>query len=327
MALGFQRLRRRILGDEQGEGSQRRLPKNGLRRSRSVCTFRKPWQCNSFGSDTVQPRLEAHNISDNVRQSDFLSLEEKFLPVCAGLAHCKDFGVETGFYMFLFFLKGTCWKLHRATRSSFPSLGYVVQGAARRNWCSAFCSSAGPFVVAWPGAYDAGDSGHDCHYGYYTLQLQWVSQTLGMQTETILGAPRGLCWWSRVNSEPQLRVGPTFPLLGDVLTPDGPHTVFAASIANLAWHVSIIYCNQPLHFHFPNVAELTHCAAFHLSLVYWSFGSPFSRAWALGCLNKLLQLTGRESQIAVCHVAIFSATYACDACMFVAWDLSLMLHT
>ena len=55
-----------------------------------------------------QPPLEAHNISDNVRQSDFLSLEEKFLPVCAGLAHCKDFGVETGFYMFLFFLSGTC---------------------------------------------------------------------------------------------------------------------------------------------------------------------------------------------------------------------------
>ena len=54
---------------------------------------------------TVQPRLEAHNICDNVRQSDFLSLEEKFLPVCAGLAHCKDVGVETDF---VFFLSGAC---------------------------------------------------------------------------------------------------------------------------------------------------------------------------------------------------------------------------
>lgn len=34
--------------------------------------------------------LEAHSISESVRESDFLSLEEKFLPVCAGLAHCKD---------------------------------------------------------------------------------------------------------------------------------------------------------------------------------------------------------------------------------------------
>lgn len=77
----------------------------------------------------VQPFLEAHNICDDVRQSDFLSLEEKFLPVCAGLAHCKDFGVATCFFL----LEWDLLKVFRATHSSFPSLGYVVQGAARRN--------------------------------------------------------------------------------------------------------------------------------------------------------------------------------------------------
>ena len=52
-----------------------------------------------------------------------------------------------------------------------------------------------------------------------------------------------------------------------------------------------------LHLNFPHVAELTHFAAFHLSLLYWSFGSPFSMAWVLVCLNKFLQFTGRESHM------------------------------
>lgn len=43
-----------------------------------------------LSKEASQEWAQAHNISDNVRQSDFLSLEEKFLPVCAGLAHCKD---------------------------------------------------------------------------------------------------------------------------------------------------------------------------------------------------------------------------------------------
>eukprot|EP00435_Cladocopium_sp_Y103_P043405 s1970_g12.t1 len=43
-----------------------------------------------LSKEASQEWAQAHNISDNVRQADFLSLEEKFLPVCAGLAHCKD---------------------------------------------------------------------------------------------------------------------------------------------------------------------------------------------------------------------------------------------
>ncbi|CAK9007990.1 Pyruvate, partial [Durusdinium trenchii] len=44
----------------------------------------------SLSKQHSQDWAKANAISESVRETEFLSLEEKFLPVCAGLAHCKD---------------------------------------------------------------------------------------------------------------------------------------------------------------------------------------------------------------------------------------------
>ena len=49
-----------------------------------------------LSKDASQQWAEAHKVSESQRESEFLSLEEKFLPVCAGLAHCKDILSKAG---------------------------------------------------------------------------------------------------------------------------------------------------------------------------------------------------------------------------------------
>ena len=88
---------------------QTELERGGLKMTQRDSTV----PCRSFP--------KAHNVSDHVRESEFISLEEKFLPVCAGLAHCKDRWVDC--------LRVICTRRQQDV-SIGPLLGHAGQGEA-----------------------------------------------------------------------------------------------------------------------------------------------------------------------------------------------------